>query len=161
MALTKADISRLFKRLDQELAATDTKGELYLMGGAVMCLVFEARESTQDLDAFFKPVRVMRKASPNCSASGASCRPPMRVFSTRWHSSTPPARRSDNCISLDTSNLPRNGPANDLESPQIDVGLLLFIGLRRSNPKNNSNRIVAALPPQQVINYDLRRCLRG
>jgi len=62
-ALTKADISRLFKRLDQELAATETKGELYLMGGAVMCLVFEARESTKDLDAFFKPVRVMRKAA--------------------------------------------------------------------------------------------------
>ena len=68
MALTKADISRLFERLDQELAATGTIGELYLVGGAVMCLVFEARESTKDLDAFFKPAPVVRKAAARVAA---------------------------------------------------------------------------------------------
>lgn len=68
MALTKVDMSRLFKRLNQELAAAGTKGELYLVGGAVMCLVFEARESTKDLNAFFKPLRIMRKAAARIAA---------------------------------------------------------------------------------------------
>ena len=36
--LTKADIHRLFELLDAELGAEDIEGEIYLVGGAVMCL---------------------------------------------------------------------------------------------------------------------------
>jgi len=53
--LTKDHILKLLKRLNQKLAAENIKGELYLLGGAVMCLAFSARASTKDLDAVFEP----------------------------------------------------------------------------------------------------------
>jgi len=36
--LTRADIRRLFELLNEELRAAGTVGELFLVGGAVMCL---------------------------------------------------------------------------------------------------------------------------
>lgn len=60
---TRADIRRLLELLDAELAAQDADGEIYLVGGAVMCMVFDAREATKDVDAFFKPARLIREAA--------------------------------------------------------------------------------------------------
>lgn len=69
MALSRSAITRLFERLNEELASREATGELYLVGGAVMCLALEARESTKDLDGFFRPARVVREAARRVAAA--------------------------------------------------------------------------------------------
>ncbi|MGH8294138.1 MAG: hypothetical protein ACRETZ_01340 [Steroidobacteraceae bacterium] len=61
--LSRAAIRRLLEMLNEDLRQTGAHGEVFLVGGAVMCLAYGARESTQDLDALFRPATSVREAA--------------------------------------------------------------------------------------------------
>jgi hypothetical protein len=61
--LSSGEIRRLLTLLEADLAARGVDGEVYLVGGAVMCLAFNAREATTDVDALFEPAKVIREAA--------------------------------------------------------------------------------------------------
>jgi hypothetical protein len=70
-ALSRNDILRLLHALNDELKAEGVKGQVNLAGGAVMCLAFNARASTHDVDATFKPsVAVLAAASKVAAREG-------------------------------------------------------------------------------------------
>ena len=56
-------IKRLFRALNAELAMKDVVGEIGICGGAVMCLVFQSRKATKDIDGIFEPTEEIRKAA--------------------------------------------------------------------------------------------------
>jgi len=66
--LSTSDIRRLLAMLDEELAAARAEGEVYLVGGAVMCMVLGARDATRDVHALFRPTRVIREAAARVAA---------------------------------------------------------------------------------------------
>lgn len=61
-------IRRLFSELNRELKKAEAIGEIGICGGAVMCVVFQAREATKDVDAIFRPTREIRRAAKAVAA---------------------------------------------------------------------------------------------
>ena len=64
-------IKKLFHALNEELRTVDAIGEVGICGGAVMCLVFNARNSTKDVDGIFKPTKEIREAALRVAKSHA------------------------------------------------------------------------------------------
>ncbi|OAD19905.1 hypothetical protein THIOM_004428 [Candidatus Thiomargarita nelsonii] len=60
--MTQPEIKDYLEQLNEILKSIDIKGEICLYGGAVMCLVYNARPSTKDVDAIFEPVPKLRAA---------------------------------------------------------------------------------------------------
>ena len=65
--LTRNEIEHYLRELNDELALIDVKGEICLYGGAVMCLAYDARPSTKDVDAVFKPATIIRELAGTVS----------------------------------------------------------------------------------------------
>lgn len=61
--LSHAQIETLLRALDEELRAASIVGEVYVVGGAALCLALRARPSTRDVDAHFEPARAVREAA--------------------------------------------------------------------------------------------------
>ena len=60
-ALTRAQILALLEGLNERLRERNVTGELYLVGGAVLCLVHRTRTATRDVDALFEPTSIIRE----------------------------------------------------------------------------------------------------
>jgi hypothetical protein len=59
--LTAEKMSSCFNQMNDELRSLGKQGEIGLVGGAVMCLVYNARKATKDVDAIFEPSALIRK----------------------------------------------------------------------------------------------------
>jgi len=61
--MTRQQIKKYLKMLNDQLAGMGVKGEICLYGGAMMCIVFNARPATKDIDAVFKPEQKIHLAA--------------------------------------------------------------------------------------------------
>jgi hypothetical protein len=66
--LDRDRLTHLLSELSEEMGRREATGELHLLGGAVMCLVFGAREATRDIDAAMRPASLLREAAAAVAA---------------------------------------------------------------------------------------------
>lgn len=61
MRLDRDTIVKALSATSEKLKAEGVTGEVCIFGGAAMVLAFDARDSTRDVDAVFKPADVVRR----------------------------------------------------------------------------------------------------
>ncbi len=66
--LTRDQIELALRLLNDRLATTGVRAECYLVGGAVMCVAFNARASTKDVDGWFSEPQAVRAAAKHVAA---------------------------------------------------------------------------------------------
>lgn len=59
--LDRAQIEGLFEEINEELALRDIEGSILMAGSASLALIYDARESTNDIDALFAPKEAFYK----------------------------------------------------------------------------------------------------
>lgn len=67
--LSAEDIEAAFSALAAELARREVRAEVFVVGGAVMCVALKARTATKDVDAWFAPAPEVREAVRAVAAS--------------------------------------------------------------------------------------------
>ena len=66
--LARNDLRRLLGALGDELAAEGVRGDLFIVGGAVMALAYNTRRSTRDIDGVFEPKQMVYDAARRVAA---------------------------------------------------------------------------------------------
>ncbi|HYN41989.1 MAG TPA: hypothetical protein VE129_09450 [Thermoanaerobaculia bacterium] len=67
--MSVAEIELAFEALDRELGRRGILGKVFVVEGAVLCLAFQARTATKDVDAWFAPATEIREAAAAVAAS--------------------------------------------------------------------------------------------
>ncbi|MDD4865737.1 MAG: DUF6036 family nucleotidyltransferase [Mycobacterium sp.] len=67
--LSREDIIGLLTEVGQYLHSRGVRGELFVVGGAAMALAFDARRTTNDVDAVFEPKDVVYEAARHVAST--------------------------------------------------------------------------------------------
>ena len=65
MELTREAMLKYFEEINSQLGERNVSGEIIMAGGAALALVYNARSSTQDIDAAFSPKEEFREIIKN------------------------------------------------------------------------------------------------
>ena len=59
--ISKSEMLFYFEEINRRLASSNKQGEIIIAGGAALTLVYNARDSTRDIDAIFHPKEDMTR----------------------------------------------------------------------------------------------------